>query len=682
MKKIDVKKNLVCLLLIVVGGCMATEPIADNNKDSYAERNYVAKPSISICVNDRDGDFSATTGNYTLKIDPDINPCELLIFKTGLDSSDSSVFLASSLLGINNGATLETIHIKDVVAQDSKDVLIVTVTGTFGTDLNKYIVETSLYKQYPGLIRWTVDIEPKKPFEIFASSSDMHFVNTGSQSIPDASFSTYAKQQGSAVGVVYGFDSIATKSTLLYWQDFSSLMNYFSLAEKSPKNSVSANNNGFGYVMPIPVILPPQTKTRVKDSYLYLVPEAPKNNVQKSKTFIELLGRIYEFIQKPETVYTDWQDISDKSIENLLDTDNWKTKEGIEFIDSYVHLPGSHPFPTFEVMLGLKDLQRNSSQANELITKLEPAVSYFLCSNRRVEDPWEYFHYRIDIARLALLGNHEAKVYMLENLPEIMDLAKAMGYEFYLAIDHENLKSEPPYASEYDAAGAYAYLMLLCYDMFESSDLREVLVQEAKNALKVLTNKSFDGFYSAEFGPLGAVAAARLANITGDKNWIEYAYTSLSNTFLNSWLWESDYNYSRHYTTFFGVNTLRGHSILAAMEQHRCAHFVREFYNLAHGYMLPEANVLCAELLKYQLMIYRYTLPPFLPRDAVRQKPSLGVMKFDYYIPLESLQDGWDKSGQVGQEIYGVGGVFENAKKAYINIPEAGVKVFCEYPIR
>ena len=39
--------------------------------------------------------------------------------------------------------------------------------------------------------------------------------------------------------------------------------------------------------------------------------------------------------------------------------------------------------------------------------------------------------------------------------------------------------------------------------------------------MKFLTNKSFDCFYSAEFGPLGAVVAARLANITGDKALID-----------------------------------------------------------------------------------------------------------------------------------------------------------------
>jgi hypothetical protein len=48
---------------------------------------------------------------------------------------------------------------------------------------------------------------------------------------------------------------------------------------------------------------------------------------------------------------------------------------------------------------------------------------------------------------------------------------------------------------------------------------------------------------------------------------------------------------------------------------------------------------------------------------------------------LEDLHDGWEKGGQVGQEVYGAGNAFGILPRHYMQVEEANLMVYTDYPI-
>jgi hypothetical protein len=50
------------------------------------------------------------------------------------------------------------------------------------------------------------------------------------------------------------------------------------------------------------------------------------------------------------------------------------------------------------------------------------------------------------------------------------------------------------------------------------------------------------------------------------------------------------------------------------------------------------------------------------------------------WIALEDLQDGWLKSGAVGQEVYGAGNAFGILPRHYLQVPGEEFMIYIDYP--
>jgi len=98
--------------------------------------------------------------------------------------------------------------------------------------------------------------------------------------------------------------------------------------------------------------------------------------------------------------------------------------------------------------------------------------------------------------------------------------------------------------------------------------------------------------------------------------------------------------------------------------------------------ILPSVRLLLAECVKYIINRVSYYYPPRLPREvlAEREDVKTGEVDPNLWIALEDLRDGWDRSGQVGQEVYGAGIAFGVVPRQYYKVKEAGFMVFTEYP--
>jgi hypothetical protein len=178
-----------------------------------------------------------------------------------------------------------------------------------------------------------------------------------------------------------------------------------------------------------------------------------------------------------------------------------------------------------------------------------------------------------------------------------------------------------------------------------------------------------------------AEALLRLYLKTREDVYLENSYVCLANMFENMWIWEANYGYARHYRTFFGLFPLRDAPYLAAYEELEALAKFRGYLKMGGEVLRPSVRLLIAEYCKYVLDRAWYYFPEHLPVDALAAKSRNGAIERSLAIPLEDLQDGFEQSGQVGQEVYGAGLALVCATRHFRSLEAAGVEVFSDYPL-
>jgi hypothetical protein len=149
------------------------------------------------------------------------------------------------------------------------------------------------------------------------------------------------------------------------------------------------------------------------------------------------------------------------------------------------------------------------------------------------------------------------------------------------------------------------------------------------------------------------------------------------------WLWECNYGYAEHYKTFFALFPLKDAPYTAVYEE-------LEGFAALHDYLshfdgdrtIPESlNILIPEFNRCMLYKASFYYPPNLPKEVMTEKPKTGEIDAKLWIPLEDIYDGWEKAGQVGQEVYGAGLPFGIIPRHYWGVPDEKFMIYIEYPI-
>jgi hypothetical protein len=65
----------------------------------------------------------------------------------------------------------------------------------------------------------------------------------------------------------------------------------------------------------------------------------------------------------------------------------------------------------------------------------------------------------------------------------------------------------------------------------------------------------------------------------------------------------------------------------------------------------------------------------------INEEVRTGDILKDLWVPLEDLQDGWNKSGEVGQEVYGAGIPFGVIARQHFQLKELKINGFLNYPL-
>jgi hypothetical protein len=146
-------------------------------------------------------------------------------------------------------------------------------------------------------------------------------------------------------------------------------------------------------------------------------------------------------------------------------------------------------------------------------------------------------------------------------------------------------------------------------------------------------------------------------------------------------LWDCDYGYGKNFPSFFCLFPLSDAPYTAVYEEQEVFCALHDYLKHAEGEdILPSISMLLAEYIKYLVNRAIYYYPTMLPKEMLSDEVKTGEVDPKLWIALEDMHDGWEKSGEVGQEVYGAGNAFGILPRHYLRVPNQNFMVYVDYP--
>ncbi|MVN91154.1 hypothetical protein [Mucilaginibacter aquatilis] len=573
-----------------------------------------------------------------------------------------------------------------------------------------YIIEVEWPSADETILHYKVEFKPAEDIVVPFWPRDI--VITGKNgSISDTEGDVYISQTGTRSGLVYAGVTKPEGLSFLYLQNLTSLGAYNIDTETSAGNVVGGQWPELG------LSLPPATEKPMKaqqvytlsDAYVCFSDKTPNDQFEVAKGFMNSLAQLYLLLPRPDTEYHNYLDILNSALHDLQTNKGcWSHRSGHPYLNAYVSDYNTPP----EIMVQLavllpvteyikwserdcsieQDIKQGlpSFYNDELKTVMRwlPTEEHMLDESEEqkvpmVMDSWYLHHPLLNLARLASEGDEEAKDLLLKSVDFAIKVAHHFKYEwpvFYRMDTLETVKEEakPGEGGEKDVAGLYAHVMLQVWEI--TGDKK--YFQEAENAAKTMTRYGFDIFYQANNTMFAAKAMVLLYRETKKELYLNLSYLFLANIFKNVALWECTYGYGKHFPSFFELFPLSDAPYTAVYEEQEAYAGVHEYLSYANGVdVLPSVKLLLAEFVRYIVNRAIYYYPPMLPKEMLADEVKTGELDPNLWIALEDIHDGWEKSGSVGQEVYGAGLAFGIIPRQYTRLPNQHFMVFIDYPV-
>jgi hypothetical protein len=583
-----------------------------------------------------------------------------------------------------------------------------TIVVILNSRLGNYEVRVDFPDQSSSILHYTTRFTANMPLMIPFWPRDI-IPLTQSGNIENTSGKIHMEQFGSRSGLLFASITKPQTGSFFYFQNLTSLSEYCEATETESKNTVGGNWPEIGFRLPTTDKLPlPASKAfTISDAYILLEADIMDETSVVCEHFLDNLVKIYKVLQQPRIEYHNWPEIAQKALTDLYhNKGSWTQTNGIAYLNAYlcdyetpaesmVQLAVLAPFKEYEDWTGekhplyddlIKGLPAFYDPKIDCINRWLPALADKLDQSEEqkkemVMDSWYLHHPLMNLARLALKGDKTAHKLVLDSIDYVIKVAHHFKYTwpvFYNMETLEIIKKEtaPGAGGETDVAGAYAHLMLLIFKLTKEKRY----LSEAEKAAKKLETLGVNLLYQANNTAFAAGALLELYKITKKKLYLDISYTCLTGLFKNVQLYDCKYGYGKNYTNFFSIFPLNDAPYTAAYEELEVYAALSEYLFQAEDVaILPSLRILIPEFIKYAVNRMAYYYPPLLPKEMLSEEVKTGELQPDLWVPLEDLYNGWEKSGQVGQEVYGAGIAFGVVPRQYIKIEEDFL-VFIDYP--
>jgi hypothetical protein len=574
--------------------------------------------------------------------------------------------------------------------------------------IGKYEVIFVLPVEGQRVIRYTTTLTPAASLLFPFWPRDL--VPLGSNADHPARGEVRVKQVGTRSGQLYF--SQAKAGSVFYLQNLTALADYNQKTETSAGDTVGGEWPEIGFCLP-PVIknkpLDAGKRYVLSDAVVSFSEEIPKDEPAMIRQYLDMLAMVYMALPKPATNYQHWPDILQKGLTDLIDSPGcWSQVDGNQYFNAYVcdYVTPPEIMVQLAVLLPLLDYVEWSGGQLEIMKKIKEGLPAFYDKKYRtimrwhpkatdkldgeeeqkqplVMDSWYLHHPLLNLSRLALKGDKAASKLFLDSLEFSIKVAHHFKYQwpvFYKMDTLEVVKAEtqPGMGGEKDVPGLYALVMLQALELTGN----ERYLQEAEKSAKTLEGLGFSLFYQANNTAFAAGAMLKLYQITGDECYLNLSYLCLANIFENVRLWDCNYGYGRSFPSFFTLFPLSDAPYTAVYEEQEVFCAFHDYLRLAEGIAIaPSVRLLVSEYIRFLVHRAAFYYPPMLPKETLAEKPKIGEVDPNLWIALEDLHDGWEKGGQVGQEVYGAGNAFGILPRHYMQVEEANLMVYTDYPI-
>jgi hypothetical protein len=583
-----------------------------------------------------------------------------------------------------------------------------TIVVILNSRLGNYEVRVDFPDHSSSILHYTTRFTANMPLMIPFWPRDI-IPLTQSGNVENTSGKIHMEQFGSRSGLLFASITKPQTGSFFYFQNLTSLSEYCEATETESKNTVGGNWPEIGFRLPTTDKLPlPASKAfTISDAYILLEADIMEETSVVCEHFLDNLVKIYKVLQQPRIEYHNWPEIAQKALTDLYhNKGSWTQTNGIAYLNAYlcdyetpaesmVQLAVLAPFKEYEDWTGekhplyddlIKGLPAFYDPKIDCINRWLPALADKLDQSEEqkkemVMDSWYLHHPLMNLARLALQGDKTAHKLVLDSIDYVIKVAHHFKYTwpvFYNMETLEIIKKEtaPGAGGETDVAGAYAHLMLLIFKLTKEKRY----LSEAEKAAKKLETLGVNLLYQANNTAFAAGALLELYKITKKKLYLDISYTCLTGLFKNVQLYDCKYGYGKNYTNFFSIFPLNDAPYTAAYEELEVYAALSEYLFQAEDVaILPSLRILIPEFIKYAVNRMAYYYPPLLPKEMLSEEVKTGELQPDLWVPLEDLYNGWEKSGQVGQEVYGAGIAFGVVPRQYIKIEEDFL-VFIDYP--
>ncbi|MEN2786770.1 hypothetical protein ACFOKI_01275 [Sphingomonas qilianensis] len=493
---------------------------------------------------------------------------------------------------------------------------------------------------------------------------------------------------------------------VLYLQNLTALNDYFVATRTTPESVVGGEWPELGYLPPPATSpdhpLPAGEMVTLSDAILVFRHDAPPHERESARQFLQMLGVAYRMLELPHVGYRDWIDRAERT---LRDLDQAPEATIAHYGHRYVHPYTAAEYPDIMVQMSLiatiHDWGKWSGVPHPLEAAFKAGLEKFydpkLKSLRRylpnvgadkdadAVDSWYLYHPMINLGRLALDGDADARALLLKSICFGIKAAHHFNYEWPVQykITDFSVITEVAGADDRgqtDVGGIYAWSMLQAFELTDD----KMYLDEARAAIDAAMGLRFDVNYQANLTAWGAAACMRLWRITNRCVYLEQSYVYLASFFHNCAMWESEIEHAAQYSNFLGVTCLQDAPYMAIYECFDSFVAFQCYLDDSGPALEPAARMLISEYCRYALHRAWFFYPDALPPEAVspEQRESNGHIDRKLCFPLEDLYVDGQQAGQVGQEVYGAGAAFIFATRAFHPVEGAPFQLYCDHFVR
>ena len=550
-----------------------------------------------------------------------------------------------------------------------------------------------------GLLHWTTKLTPSADLILPYMPHDVYPISRDSSPIGTRG-TAHAGQPTVGASALFFTLSAPAFGSALYLHNFTALNSLFETLGTRPVGLVGGKWPQMGFQLPASETpLPAGQEVVVSDAFVCVSPLIPANEREAARLYLDCLAATYPHLTQPETKWRDWPGRAANALYDLQTGDGCLVRRnGFTYARPYVGAEEPDSMVQLALMLPIVEYGEWAGQPMPFADALRAGVPAFFDESlgamrrylpdapkekdRAESDSWYLYHPLLDLARLAKRGDEDARRRLLGSLEHAIRVAHHFEYRWPVKFNLETLEvltdirkeGEP---GQSDVGGIYAAVMIEAWDLTAG----ERYLEEAKAALRAMTGYRFAVGYQFNITAIGAAAALRVWQATGDDFFRDQSLLLLASFFQHTTFYDCKLGTAKHFPSFLGVLCLHDAEYTAIFEAFESFCAFHQMFAHAGDALPDSARLLVAEYCRCLLNRAWYYYPGEMPEDALATEIRNGHLDRTLAVPMEDLYPIGEPAGQVGQEVYGAGAAFAFAVRSFQTPPGAPFQVACDYPL-